>query len=267
MTARSVRFWVQLTALQVVVPIVLVFLISPQSAGSAQPTLTVSPSPSNGAYRDGETVTVMIGPNSLFTPNLKVNILECSDPGGTAANLPKSVAGCDGNTIQGETILIQADGSFSTTDYTLYALPSRTLGEQANWQPVCNATNPCVLYVGQNQEDFTQPKLFSAPFTFSGAPNPVATTSGSTPTTSGSTPTTSGSTPTTSGPSASTTAPGEAAGTTASPAGSTTDPSATESAALADTGPSSLLPWLSALALLLVALGTAGRRWLTRVDR
>ena len=38
------------------------------------------------------------------------------------------------------------------------------MGEQANFKPICNQTNYCVLYVGQNQNDFTAPKVFSAPF-------------------------------------------------------------------------------------------------------
>jgi hypothetical protein len=267
MNKCPVRLWIQ--AIEIVVPIALVLLVTPQIADAAQPTLTVTPTPVNGAYRDGETVGVSIGPNSLFTPNLKVNILECSDPGGTAAHLPTSVAECDGNTIQGGTILIQSDGSFSDSAYTLYSIPNYVLGEQANKQPVCNVTNPCVLYVGQNQEDFTQPKTFSAPFTISTTPIPAS----STPTTAagnsgvGTTTTT----PTTTVAGATTSTPTTTAGTngvgTTSPATSATDPSAVQTTSLADTGPSSLLPWLAASALLLVALGTAGRRRITRVAR
>ena len=71
---------------------------------------------------------------------------------------------CDGNTIQGISILVANDGSFSESTYQVYALPSPVLGEQPNAQPICNQTNYCVLYVGQNQNDFTAPKVFSAPF-------------------------------------------------------------------------------------------------------
>ena len=85
-------------------------------------------------------------------------------PGGSAANLPKDITTCDGNTIQGTTILVANDGSFSDSSYQVYMLPNSVLGEQPNDKPICNQTNYCVLYVGQNQNDFTAPKVFSAPF-------------------------------------------------------------------------------------------------------
>jgi hypothetical protein len=118
----------------------------------------------SGLYHSGELLNISVGPNKLFTPNLKVNILECSDPGGSPAHLPTSVAQCDGNTIQGGTILIQSNGSVSHKAYPVFSLPNHVLGEEASWKPVCDATHECVLYVGENQEKFTSPKLFSAPF-------------------------------------------------------------------------------------------------------
>ena len=45
------------------------------------------------------------------------------------------------------------------------------------YKPICNQTNSCVLYVGQNQNDFTAPKVFSAPFLIcssSGTPTTTA---------------------------------------------------------------------------------------------
>ena len=56
-------------------------------------------------YQNGQTVSVSVGPNSLFVPQLGVVILECADPGGTVANLPTASIDCDGNTIQGDTVL------------------------------------------------------------------------------------------------------------------------------------------------------------------
>jgi hypothetical protein len=156
----------------VAAPLVLLGIVGascssdPNGAGSLGVSVTpVHGGSGAGTYRSGELIDVKVGPNKTFTPNLKVNILECSDPGGTKAHLPKSVADCDGNTIQGGTILINSNGSFSKNDYPVFALPNHALGEEATWQPVCNLTHQCVLYVGENQEDFTQPKLFSAPFT------------------------------------------------------------------------------------------------------
>src|SRR3984957_17822112 len=175
-------------------------------AGASAPTVTMSPSTD---LHDGESVSVSIGPNTVFTPNAGVNILECADPGGTLANLPKSDSTCDGNTIQGNTILVAANGSASEAKYTLYLLPSPALGEQANNQPVCNQTDPCVLYVGQNQNDFTAPKVFSTPFTI--APATGASTSSTTPIATATTPT-------------ATTPPSAAASTTTASTATTPDP-------------------------------------------
>ena len=51
-----------------------------QGAGaSAPPSLNVSPP---GNYHDGETISVGVGPNGYFTPNARINIIECADPGG-----------------------------------------------------------------------------------------------------------------------------------------------------------------------------------------
>ena len=81
-----------------------------------------------------------------------------------ATHLPKSVANCDGNTIQGGTVLINKDGSFSASGYQCSHCPTRAW-RRSEWQPVCDLSHTCVLYMGENQEDFTWPKVFSAPFT------------------------------------------------------------------------------------------------------
>ena len=50
----------------------------------------------------------------------------------------------------------------------MYALPNASqLGETPDTRPVCNGRQVCVLYVGQNQEKFSAPKLWSPPFTVS----------------------------------------------------------------------------------------------------
>ena len=95
----------------------------------------------------------------------RIEILECADPGGQAGNLPKNDNTCDGNTTPGFSVLVNKDGSFTAPSYQLWSLPNTQLGESNDGEPVCNATKMCVLYVGQNQTDFTQPKAFSAPFT------------------------------------------------------------------------------------------------------
>lgn len=241
-------------------------------AGASTPTLTVSPSTD---LHDGESVSVSIGPNSVFTPNSRVNILECADPGGSVANLPKSDSTCDGNTIQGNTMLVAANGSASDQNYTIYLLPSPALGEQSNNQPVCNQTNPCVLYVGQNQNDFTAPKVFSTPFTI--APAAGGTTTTTTSTAAASSTTASTANPTAdlaSGNSSTTTPPPSAAGTTTS-AASTVSPAVTlsstatatataaasaDGSALASTGVPADLEWVVGLGILLLLGGSLGRR-------
>ena len=95
---------------------------------SAAPALTITPGP----YHDGQLINVSVGPNNYFTPYARINILECADPGGKTKNLPTNVTACDGNTIQGTTILVQPNGSFSEHGYQLFALPNASqLGETA----------------------------------------------------------------------------------------------------------------------------------------
>jgi hypothetical protein len=222
-------------------------------AGASAPPPTLTVSPSSGLF-DGETVSVSVPANGYFTPGSRVNILECADPGGTSAHLPKDDSTCDGSTIQGPTVLVAANGSFSEPAYTVYELPSPALGEQHNSQPVCSATNLCVLYVGQNQNDFTAPKVFSTPFGVG-----PGTTTGSTSETSGGTST---STTTASGNKSAT---GSSTTLPASSSNGGTDPSVSLSSAgsggtLARTGAPTDLIWMAALGAILILGGSYGRR-------
>jgi len=211
-----------------------VLLVAPAGAAvAASPTVTLAPA---GNYRDGNTVSVTVGPNTTFTPHTRIVILECADPGGTPAALPTSYTGCDGNTIQGDTVLVQADGSFVEHAYTMYALPSLALGEKPAYLPACSATQACVLFVGQDQNDFSQPKVFSRPFTV--AP-PTAVAAGSVGGT--------------------TTAPSAPAAASAA----VTLPAAT----LAYTGEPSRAPQLLVVGIGLVGLGLIGRRLVRRGQR
>jgi hypothetical protein len=147
---------------------VLLFAAESTAYATGSASVSITPGPAKGAFTDQQTVRVSVGPNSVFTPNSRVVILECADPGGTVANLPTAFSSCDENTIQPDTTVVHSDGSFVEPSYTLYALPSKVLGEQANWQPVCNTSHPCVLFVGEDQNDFSKAKTFSAAFTMSG---------------------------------------------------------------------------------------------------
>jgi hypothetical protein len=131
--------------------------------GSAVP---VAPFTAGAPFDSGQNINVVIPTNAAFAApdnTHGVNIVECSAPNGVIPTLPSA---CDGNTIQGNTILPNADGSFTYQSYTVYALPdSPTLGEGSSG-PVCGntAATECMLYIGNNQNDFTQPHLWSQPF-------------------------------------------------------------------------------------------------------
>jgi len=141
------------------------------SANPGAPGLEISGTSQGWSFHDGQSISVSMGANKVFTPNVRLIIIECADPGGTTGHLPTRFAACDENTVQGDSVIVQGDGSFSEPSYTVYRLPSPTLGEGKSWQPVCNQSRPCVLYIGENQLDFTKPKVFSHPF--------VVTTNGS----------------------------------------------------------------------------------------
>jgi hypothetical protein len=121
---------------------------------------------SNGwVFHDGQTVTVSMGPNTVFKPNSHVNIVQCADPGGTKANLPTQFIQCDENTIQADTVVVEPGGSFKEKTFSIYALPSGTLGEFKDGMPVCNQTHQCVLLVSEYQTDLSKPHVFSHAFT------------------------------------------------------------------------------------------------------
>ena len=137
-----------------------------QCLSAAQPQGTVTPGP----FSSGQNINVVIPANDTFSSTdglgnntSNINILECSAPNGV---IPTNPSACDGNTIQGNTILPATDGSFTYDNYTVYALPdSISLGEGSSG-PQCGdtAATECILYVGNNQGDFTKPHLWSQPF-------------------------------------------------------------------------------------------------------
>ncbi len=228
-------------------------VMAEQDAGaSSPPPLTVSP---HSNLTDGQTVAVSVAPNDYFAPHAAVHILECADPEGSVANLPKDDTTCDGNTIQGSTLLVGANGTFSDPSYPVYLLPNQQLGEQTNDQPICNQSHYCVLYVGLGQNDFTQPKVFSAPFLI--APSTATSTTQA----GGGSAGTAASSSTTAAPTTSSvTAPGTAA---------TTDPavSVSGSSALANTGPPTGTAWVAVSATALLITGALGRRFALRRPR
>ena len=164
MTSRALTQFFVRRALIVACVLAAVAMASPASASSvAAPHLRVT----SGPYRDDQYISISVGPNRYFAPHHYINILECSDAGGKKANLPTSIADCDESTIQPLTILVSTNGSFKEKRYQLFTLPNlKELGETSSSRPICDSRHYCVLYIGEDQEKFTQPKVFSAPFRF-----------------------------------------------------------------------------------------------------
>ena len=142
---------------------------TPSQGASGPYAVAVSPFTAGDAYSSGQAINVVVPANSLFVPTSNVNILECAAPNGVLPTLPNE---CDGNTIQGPTILPNSDGSINlqTQGYGLYqvfALPdSLSLGESPSSAVKCGdtAATECVLYIGEDQGNFTAPHVFSQPF-------------------------------------------------------------------------------------------------------
>jgi hypothetical protein len=228
-------------------------------AFAAVPTVTIPAGP----FSDGQTITVSgTGfPDHSADPS-GVQILQCADPMGLPANLPVDASTCEGTTINPLPVNTDAQGRF-TTPYVLSALT--TQGGKSSI--VCDASNYCVLWVGQdyNQQFTSGPHAFSRPFEIS----PAATSSSGT--TSTSTPGSPSSSVTngpgssqpgsaTAGATATTSADNAAAGgsTSTDAVGQPADAGATGS--LAYTGAPPALPWLLGSGLILMAAGTIGRR-------
>jgi hypothetical protein len=132
---------------------------------SAVPVGTVTP---GTPFSSGQNINVVIPANSVFADTTNLQIVECAAPNGV---IPTASAACDGNTINGPTLKSNADGSvnfqtFTGSLYTVYALPdSISLGEGSSG-PQCGSTSAteCVLYIGYNYNDFTQPHVWSQLF-------------------------------------------------------------------------------------------------------
>src|ERR1700733_2556441 len=137
-----------------------------QCLSAAQPQGTVTPGP----FSSGQNINVVIPANDTFSStdglnnnHSNINILECSAPNGV---IPTTPSACDGNTISANTILPAGDGSFTFDNYPVYALPDSVTFGEGSTGPQCGdtAATECILYIGNNQNDFTQPPLWSQPF-------------------------------------------------------------------------------------------------------
>jgi hypothetical protein len=128
-------------------------------------------------YASGQSINISVAANSTlslanletaggYTGEPAMKAVECDDPGGLVANLPATPTGnCDGQTVL-STSAVNADGSFTISNYKIYWLPDNaTFGESPTQTPTCGTPpDDCVLYLGPNQNDFSKPHIFSAPF-------------------------------------------------------------------------------------------------------
>ena len=118
-----------------------------------------------GPFDSGQEIIVSVPANSVFTPTHDIQIQECAAPDGA---VPTGPGACDPKTTQANgTIFPDQDGSIYFNAYIVYALPdSQYLLEGPTSSPVCGdtAASECVLYIGVDPTDFTQPHVFSQPF-------------------------------------------------------------------------------------------------------
>ena len=167
-----------------------------------------------------------------------IKILECADLGGQQANLPQKPADCEPETID-SVAGAQENGRLVLQKYTIYALPDTADLGVSNGTVCDDAEHQCVLGIFSNQNDFSKPHLFSAPFQVAS----TAASNGAGSTTNGA-----GST--------------SASGTSSS--GAATNGASAEvsvpSATLANTGGPTLWPWLLGAGAVLLLAGSALRR-------
>lgn len=236
----------------VLLGVVMALRTSDVAAASGDPTVALTPAPGAHPYVSGQMIAISVVANSHFTPNARIEILECAAPHGVA---PIDDTSCDGNTTPGQSVLVGPDGSFSDPEFTVYQLPSTALGEQSNHLPVCSADQECVLYVGQDQNDFTQPKVFSAPFTVGSSSQGPTTSATTNPVVGASSSSSVTSAPTSSSAASSSAVTLPPAGTSFS-SGSGTSSS---SGSLAFTGAPQGLLWTIAAGVVMMLTGGAGR--------
>jgi protocatechuate 3,4-dioxygenase beta subunit len=166
--------WVRLQLVGVVLLVAAAATFGLVEVASAAPTngstvlgaaAAVTPFTPATPFSSGQNINVVVPANSIFSANTNVNIVECAAPGGV---VPTDPAACDGNTINGPTLKPNTDGSINfqtktSTLYQVFALPDANLGETAGGV-TCDLAHSCVLYIGDDQGDFTQPHVWSQAF-------------------------------------------------------------------------------------------------------
>jgi hypothetical protein len=154
----------------------------PTTLGTTDSTGTVTP---GTPYSSGQNIDVTVVANTTMnaaaltaaglSPSGNWYVLECTDSGGTAGNLPNAPNNCEAATVQ--TVSSHgSDGSMSLTGtdtYTVEDLPNGALGSPTMVGKCDVAPNECVLGIfsenpwsgpSSNPAAFTTPHLFSAAF-------------------------------------------------------------------------------------------------------
>jgi len=215
-----------------VASIVLVLAISAR-AFAAAPAASIP----TGPFTDGQVITVS---GSGFPTHSQdpagLQIIECSDPQGSAANLPTDAGvGCEGISVNAGQINTDSAGKFRTA-YLVAALSTKAGTSSID----CDAAHYCVLWVGTDYNNaFTSgPHAFTTPFEVN-----ENTTTGTPPSQTNTT-----------------APPSDAAGSSGTTPGvGTAGSSVTLQGSLASTGVPGLVPWLLGLGLLMALLGTLVR--------
>jgi hypothetical protein len=149
-----------------------------QITTAAQP---VAPFTAGLPFDSGQVIDLVIPANDIFVSTTAVHAVECAAPNGV---IPTQTSACDGNTLA--TAFPEPDGSLdwvndsaSGNGYTVYNTPDTHIGDSASGPQCGNTTSTeCILYIGDNQLDFTQPHYWSQGFfvnpdpTDSGTVNP-----------------------------------------------------------------------------------------------
>jgi hypothetical protein len=145
-----------------------------QLSNGAVPQGTFAPGP----FDSGQVIDLSVPANSIFVSTTAVKAVECAAPNGV---IPTSTSACDGNTIA--TATPEPDGSVdwlndsaSGNGYTVYFTPDTHIGDSPSG-PKCGDTlaTECIIYIGDNQLDFTAPHYWTQAFFVHADPNDTGT--------------------------------------------------------------------------------------------
>ncbi len=249
-SARRVALALQILGAVLVVSSIMVGVFSshagaaPLTNGTVTLKISSSGAVATNPLANHEAIDLLVAANSTLSqaslegagfPSgaVAIKVLECADPDGQEANLPKEPTDCEPETID-SVPGAQVNGSLLLKGFTMYALPDAADLGVSNGT-VCDAQHQCVLGFFSNQNDFSKPHLFSAPFQVVSGVSTGASSNGE----------------------------GSTSGSGESSSGSTNGVSPEVSvppATLANTGGPTLWPWLLGAGGVLLLVGSALRR-------